>query len=50
MNGPDPAKWVDAIAKFVGTLPYGVEILIGAAVVLGVRYALVPLIQALRGK
>jgi hypothetical protein len=41
---------VDAIGDFVGSLPYGVEILIGAAVVIGVRFGLVPLIEAIKKK
>lgn len=46
----DPQLWLDAILKAVRTLPYGVEILLGLVGVAIVRWGLVPLILAVRGR
>lgn len=44
----DPRLWAQAIAAFVQTTPYAVEILLAFAGIAVVRWALVPLIRAFR--
>ena len=46
----DPQAWVDAFSVFVSNLPFGVHIFVAFAAVLGIRWAVVPLVRALRGK
>ena len=46
----DPGTWLDTIDRGVDALPYGEAILIAFAVVGVVRWGLVPLIRAIRGK
>ena len=46
----DPGTWLDAVDKAVDALPYGPALLITAAAVCAVRWGLVPLIRAFRGK
>lgn len=44
-----PGEWVDAAIRAVRSVPYGPEIIVGLAIVVGLRLILVPIVQAVYG-
>lgn len=49
IESPEPMEWVEAIARLIEILPWAPYLVLGTAVALFIRYALVPLVRAWRG-
>lgn len=45
-----PGEWVDAAISAVRAVPYGPQIVVGLAIVVGLRLILVPIVQAIWGR
>lgn len=45
-----PGEWVEAAVSAVRAVPHGPEIVVGLAIVVGLRLILVPIVQAIWGR
>ena len=47
-NVVEPVEWVDAVERLIEILPWAPYLVIGAAILLFIRFAVCPLIQSWR--